>query len=334
MFLYVGLWGVSLFFAICEMGGLYRVGSFTLFLIYLSLISFVLGFSLCTSKRYPDTHIHSDSTGSIVNTFSDSWNFKIILIILVGYVISLFATFIDTIILHGNLVNIRNDYFGGEDSGMYGHLFDILNPWVLTPISIVLIPIFTYKLFYKRDWICLLTGLYLIVFFSLGGGRFGYIRILWGVVFIMYCLLYKHKKYTDKASKKRIIRLSLSIIIGFTFLLSLVTAARSRDFEYGSNNVLKQGVEEFANSTVVYLGGSIVAFDRCVSDNYYERIGGYQYGKLTLRPLVLLVSPFLNKLGAGYINTADISFKQDEGIQISSKVDNFNALYTALFWFY
>ena len=43
---------------------------------------------------------------------------------------------------------------------------------------------------------------------------------------------------------------------------------------------------------------------------------------------------FLNKLGIGYINVADISFKQNETIQVSSDVPNFNALYTALFWFY
>ena len=149
LLLYLGVWGIALFFATCEMGGLYRISPFTLFLIYLSLISFVFGFSLCTSKRYPDTHIHCDSTGAIVNTISVSWYFKIILIVLVGYVISLFVTFIDTILLQGNLVDVRNDYFGGEDVGMYGHLFDILNPWLLTPFSIVLIPIFIYKLFYK-----------------------------------------------------------------------------------------------------------------------------------------------------------------------------------------
>lgn len=331
--LYVGLWSISLFFALCEFGGLHRITTDTIFLIYLSIVSFVCGFSLSVSKRYTDKHINYYSLGEIINTFSKLRYFRIVLITLLCYVIGLFVTYIDTVILYGNLVGVRDEYFGGDEAGLYGPLYDVINLWLLTPFSIIVIPIFIYKLFYSRDWVCLLSGLFLIIYFSLGGGRFGYIRILLGIVFVIYCLLYNDKKYPNKRFKNKIIKVSVSVAIVFVFLLSIVTAARSQDFEYG-DNMLKQGTEEFINSTVVYMGGAIVAFDKCVSENYLDKIDGYQYGKLTMRPLVFLISPLLNKLGAGYLESADISFKQDEGIQVSSEVYSFNALYTALFWFY
>ena len=332
LYCYYLMWFMSLFFAIIQVGGLFRVSAFTLTLVYVSLISFTFGFFLVYIPPQSTTILDADLMGSFILRFTQNKSFKIILMILIVYIGSLISIYIDYISTHESLANLRADYYGEDE--LYGPLYSFLNIWILSPFSIIAIPIFAYKFMYQRDWICLLLGLFLFGYFTLSGGRFGYVRILFGFIYVICCLLYGSKR-NHSGQRFNTKKFYTSFLILFTcvlIILMLVTLARNSEKDSQEESLLVDGTEQLSETAGNYLGGSIVAFDYCIENNYVDRIGGYQYGKLTLSALVKLVSPLLNKLGIGYISLPDITFKQDEYIDIGSSY--FNALYTALFWFY
>lgn len=332
LYCYYLMWFMSLFFASIQFGGLFRVSAFTLILVYSSLISFTFGFFMVYIPPKSLNNLDSDLIGSFVQNFTQNKLFKILLIVLIIYISSLISVYIDYLLTNESLANLRSDYYG-EDQ-IYGPLYSFINIWILSPFSIIAIPIFAYKLIYQRDWICLLLGLFLFGYFTLGGGRFGYVRILFGLVYVMFCLLYGDKRnYGGRHfNTKKFYSYFIAILSSISVLLMIVTLARNSEKDSQEESLLVDGTEQLSETVGNYMGGSIVALDHCIENDYLDRVGGYQYGKLTFSALVKFVSPFLNKLGIGYIDLPDISFKQDEYIDVGSSY--FNALYTALFWFY
>ena len=91
-----------------------------------------------------------------------------------------------------NMSDIRDDYY---DSNIYGSLFSIINGPILATFNLFLIPVFSWMCFKKRNWFTLIQGLYLFGYSSLGGGRFGFVRIGVGLLFVGFCLyLNKYNK--------------------------------------------------------------------------------------------------------------------------------------------
>ena len=332
LILFLLIWGISIFFAIIQINGLHKISSTTLLLVYINLLAFSLGFVLV---KNPHNNLTKISTGSInhqIEYLSNKIAFKVILIILLIYCCYLFTIYYQQVVFYNSLAILRKEYY--EADGIYGPLYKVLNLWVLSPFSIIAIPIFAYKCFRKFDWVCFLLGLYLLIYSSLSGGRFGYMRIIIGFIFIIYCLrLNITHDFTNKVLQKSKLILK-SIIIGIVFLCIIVFVSAGRDGEVNNNTstIISTGTEQLTNTIGTYMGGAIVAFDYSIEQNYLERIGGYQYGKLTLSAPIKLISPLFNLLGFGYIDIADISFKQNEYINVGPTY--FNALYTSLFWFY
>lgn len=331
LILFISFWALSIFFALIQINGLNKIDSTTLYLVYASLVAFYLGFNIYIIPITKAKNITEEKINTQIEYFTNNIVFKAILITLVLYCCYLFSIYYQQVMFYESLATLRAEYY--EYDSLYGPLFRTLNLWVLSPFSLIAIPIFAYKCFYKIDWICFLLGIYLLTYSSLSGGRFGYMRIIVGFIFIIFCLLSKHKNKTKKVFQKtKLIITSITICIVLISVLIFVSAGRDGEINSNTSTIVSTGTEQLSNTIGTYMGGSIVAFDYCLNNNYLERIGGYQYGKLTFSAPIKLISPILNLMGFGYIDIADISFKQTEYINIGPGY--FNALYTSLFWFY
>ena len=84
-----------------------------------------------------------------------------------------------------SMSELRTDFY---ESGIYGTFFSIVNGPILSTFNLFLIPIFSWMLFKKRNWLLIVQGLFLFGYASLGGGRFGYLRIAIGIAFVGFCL--------------------------------------------------------------------------------------------------------------------------------------------------
>ena len=182
--------------------------------------------------------------------------------------------------------------------------------------------------FKKKNWLILIQGAFLFGYASLGGGRFGYVRIGVGLLFVGFCL------YLNKRNKVKRFRQLLFLLISMVFLIGLITTMRLNVNTVG-NDGFNNAVEATTRQVLSYSVGPISAFDYAIENDYMNRIGGLKYGRLTLSGPELFIYIILNKIGINYEKALDklVIIKQDDTIDIG---DNtwWNALYTSLLYYY
>lgn len=328
---YLGFWLVSLFFCMINILNLREISSTTYIIVTIHLMSFVFGFCIVRLKKASSLVLPETNFVETIERLSSNIYFIIFTSILLVYVVSLFVKFWGIIALSNGLAELRADFFD-EDMNIYGNSFKPINQWILKPFSYVGTLLFAVLCIHKRNLSCYLLGAFLIIYESLSGGRFGYVRIALIFVFVLFCVFQERNR-----RKLRWKNAFLYLIVAFLLyeLIMLVTVARVGDKDFASvKDVQKQGAELMVETVALSLTQPVISFDYALENNYLQRVGGYQLGFLTLTSLQRFVNPFLNKVGLGSeINTKKIDFKQKEYIDIGYERPQ-NALYTSLLWYY
>lgn len=307
-----------------QASGIKEISIYTMFLMYLNIFSFTIGF---ISIKIPvSQRVNQESISAHIEKIVSNKVFIILLILLSIYVYSLLVQFFVKIALYGSLYGVRHDFYAQE---MYGPLFSQINAFVLKPMAIISMPLFGYMLFKKRNLVFLLMAFYLFGYESLGGGRLGYVKILLVALCIIFCLL----RYIDKVKTKTV--LSGSIIAVFLFfLLSIVSAARYGNVGF-SKEAFKEGSSKTVEHIVSYTCGPIAAFDVAREQHFESQIGGRANGNLTLTSVINAINLVGRRVGFALpvkLNQL-VEQKQENNIQIGNDID-WNALYTAVLFFY
>ena len=319
-------WFVSVLLASVGVFDIFEIHTLTYMVVLLGVIFFCFGFIAGGKNRSPIFAIEKDEVSAQFESLASNIIYRIILIIASIYVSSLLVIFFEKIMFYQSLASVRTDFYAAE---LYGPLYSQLNAFFLRPLYLVTLPVFAYLILYKRNWICFLSGYYLVGYESLSGGRIGYIRIALGVLFIAYCLL-----RTFKNNKRR--GISLLVISGLAIFALLVIVSAARMGSVGLDKESRQvGLETTTEHIVSYTACPIAALDHSITHNYSSLIGGYQYGKLTLTPVITFINLFTSRIGFSLSVPLNdlVEYKQSIPIDIAPELD-WNALYTANLYFY
>lgn len=318
LLLFLSIWVADLALSPLGLYELYPPSMYTLFLLTTNVIMFTFGFCIVKSNINNREFSKEDVNGMVEHLYNSP---LFIILLLISTIITLFllSTSYAMLAYYGNLGDVRSDYYGGS---LFGDSFILVDNILLSPIDTLCVPVFSYMLFYKRDWKMFLMALFILSHASLSGGRFGYVRILIGIVFVAFCLI-SEKQYI----KKRLITFGVALTVSI-FLVSMVTALRS-----GEKTIDKESSME---AMYCYSVAPISAFDYAINNgDYLSRVGGYQYGRLTLSSLESLIYSVFNKMGLHYHQAIEdlIEMKQENYIAVGNHT-NWNALYTAVLYFY
>lgn len=325
----VGIWAIALFLSIIRIANLNEVSDRTYLLTYLGITTFAIGFCIIKINKERENVFDGTALLVVIEKITKSKLFIILIVILCFYVYTLLVVFFEALMTYQTLGNVRTDFFSGD---LYGPVFSQINAFVLVPFSIFLTPIFAYMLLYKRNFMCFMLGLFLLGYESLGAGRFGYIRIILAIFFMLYILT--NSSIHNKKNFNR-----LFIIIGFSAVLLLTLITKMRTTSVGDGNYMKKhsAIVETLEQVAIYTAAPITAFDYSISHNYNERIGGYQMGRLTMSGVTRMINLFTSRFGFTFPTTSLkklVDIKQEEPIAVSEEWQNYNALYTANLFFY
>lgn len=321
--IYTIVWGVVISASTFGVYGLDLPSNEVIAMMTIHVICFIVGFNICNIKPETSCIFSLEYLDEALNRLTNNKFLKFITCVLALYVSSLFLQFIKILAVM-SMSELRTDFY---ESGIYGTFFSIVNGPILSTFNLFLIPIFSWMLFKKRNWLLIVQGLFLFGYASLGGGRFGYLRIAIGIAFVGFCL------YMNKENQKRRIRQILCLSIVFVLLIGIMTISRLSVSAQGKEGI-QDAIDATSEQMVSYAVGPIIAYDYALSHNYKERIGGYKYGGLTLAAPNLLLYIILNKMGWKYEKALDdlVKIKQDEVIFIGD--GSWNALYTSLLFYY
>ena len=236
----------------------------------------------------------------------------------------LLAVFFQRVMFYDTMTDARVDYFSGD---LYGPAFSFVNQLVLAPLTVIVLPLFAYKIYYSRDWFTYLMLIFLFTVSGLSGGRNAYVRIVAVLAFVLFFL------FDSIKSKKKLLLYSILTAFILFSVLSFISAARSGMIGFDSDS-LETGKDVTLEQLVTYSSGPIAAFDYSIANNYVEMVGGYKHGRLTLTSLDRTMCFFLRKLGfhAEEAMNSVGELKQNYWIQLGGV--RFNALYTSCFIYY
>ncbi|MBO7277941.1 MAG: oligosaccharide repeat unit polymerase [Bacteroidales bacterium] len=313
--LYIAYWGIMLTLSSIGVADLYRPSNFALLTLFMAVLSFVVGFSLQKQTLYEKKDINIESF-NFLDEFINSKGF--IFLLFLAFVMSgyYFMKMRTALAFYEDLGEIRGMFF---DNSLLGYYFIWLNHLFLQPMKYVCVLVFAYMLLYKRNWKFIIVTLFLLFYTSLSGGRFGYLSIAIGVLFVYYVF-----SHNIKLKLKHYILL-FTLAIFFFALISEVTSMRTG----------KGSLENSINAFLSYLCGPATAFDYAINNNYVEKLGGYQFGRYTFSAVDGLLMYFFNMLGVDYGNLIAelVEIKQNTQIVVGSG-KTWNALYTGTLYYW
>ncbi len=329
LYLYLGYWFVALLWAVMQISGLNYTSNYTLILLCINVLSFTIGYYMF--KISPSNKISVNQVEAAVELLMSKTYFKTLLIVSTVLALFLFSIYFQRIMYYQSIYDVRSEYYENE---LYGGWFPYLNYFLLWPLAIVVMPVFAYSIFYKRNIYTLIMAIYLVAYESLSGARGGYVTIIIGFVFVIYCLFNAVKR-----SNPRSIVILASSVVALLLIIFLTTAGRM-GIVGSSKNAVKEGMDETFYQIGIYTAAPIVAFDYSIKNNYSSQIGGLKYGKLTLASVEELYNLFASRIGMA-VPMSDLqkfySIKQKEFIVVGnneSVTAHYNALYTVALWFY
>lgn len=313
MLLFVGYWGIALVWSAIGVSDYNKPGALAYFLLFANVVMFLLGFSVLSRDHHRYQSMTSAELHSIINRLISSKFFVFLLVVacsLSAYYLFRMQAFLA---LTGDLDEVRAAYF---DHSLMGYEFIWLNHLFLNPFHYVCIPVFGYMLFFRRNWCFILVSLFLLSYTSLDGGRFGYLRIALGVVFVFYCL-FNDSKYKFK----QVAVLGIGLLL-FVYLVAIVTNARSS----GENSLSRGAYVAFSH----YLCGPMSAFDYAITHDYIGRVGGFTMGRLSFSSVDGLIRYAFQIIGIEMDDPLSrlVEFKQGERISIGLH-STWNAQYTS-----
>ena len=322
--IYSILWGTVIYISSFGFLDFNPPSNEVLLMMAVHVLAFIIGFSIVPISTLEVRQFSIDTLDRKLDQLTSNKFFIIITCILSAYIVSLVVKFFSLIALM-DVADLRTDFY---ESNIYGTLFSIINGPILSPFNLLLIPVFSWMFFRKRNLLTLIQGIYLFGYASLGGGRFGFVRIGIGLLFVGFCI------YLDKSNKIRRIRQLVFLTLAIVAIIGLMTTLRL-DVDVNGKGGFNTAVESTSQQVLSYAVGPISAFDYAITNDYVDRIGGFKYGGLTLSAPELFIYIILNKTGIKYGKAIDdlVVIKQDEYISIGDGVW-WNALYTSVLFYY
>lgn len=329
---YFLVWSASIILSQFGLYGLNIPDNRTITYVSIHLISFYLGYILI-GRDYVKNYLHYEqielSLDNSVKTILSNKIFWALFAILFLYVTSLYAKMRAFLMVTQSLGEVRTAFYQ-ED--FYGPYFYYINLLVLTPISCILLFLWGYMTIKKRNIPWILIGLYLLMFFSLGGGRLGYFKIFMGVVFVWQFLFYGRNLFKQLFSRRFLFLASLTVAL--YFLIVYTTSARMGNVS-AANSFEEDYVEQTNTQLVSYFVGPLVAFDYALNDDYTSKIGGYKYGALTFASVEELLYIGVLRLDRQYHRPIEKYVDQTQNNYVwIGKQTTWNALYTWCLYFY
>lgn len=311
LFLFIGYWGIALVGSSIGVEGFFKPSNMAFFLLLAYVFMFSLGFCESLKKTYQP--MCSSELHLMINQLISSRLFMMLVLLALGLSLYYYGIMRTLYAYTGSLEDVRSGYY---DHSLYGHAFIWLNHLFLEPMRYLCVPVFGYMLLFKRNWKLIVIVSFLFIYSSLNGGRLAFLRLVLGVIFVLFCVFH------DVKMKIRIRSIILLIIVlfGFFFLISILTAGRSGD---------AVNRESTLNAFIHYLCGPMTAFDYAINNGYVERMGGYTYGRLTFSSVDGLIKYLVQPFGVDYETALErlALFKQGERISIGY-ASTWNALYT------
>ena len=332
LYIYLTSWAVALLTSSLGFFDMEVPSDYSYFLFLLHLVGFVAGALLIktVSGNRNASRVSTSRDSSLRNIeinmqkILDSPIFRIIIVLMSIYVTYVFSKYWIKVLFYNNISDTRDQLV--EIYG--GFYYTFARPLLFLPTTIFCYILFGYSLFKKRNWVCLLMGYYLVVNASLTGGRFGYIFIALGVVFVdIFIVKIKLRKNWLK------IALAAFSLYG---VIVLITTFRSGSISLDKGN-LEYGVEVANEQLVTYLVGPQSAFEYALNNDYLNQVGGYGYGSFTLTPVVSLIDLFTFTFGGVRVNSHNmklISQLEDTHIYLAGGTYGWNALYTSVVTYY
>ncbi len=320
--MFAGYWLFALLMSTTGYRGLRQPCLYTYFLFLSFITFFTIGFVAIKIPR-PSLGWKQILVNDIEKTTKKRWLWVLCGISAI-YIISKILIFSTSLEALASVGDLRTAYFEGT---LYGPEFPYVNMF-LSEWFFVLTPLFSYLLFKKRNILLILVTVFIFGYVLIGGGRFGYFFILLAIILMELVL------DMSQLNKKKVLMAFSVVGVTFLFVMILITNARKGLYEFNEEN-LKSGAGDTVETLVTYSSGPIIAFDYVLRHNYEDRVGGYQYGRLTLSSVDVLID-YITKHIFGFTTTPSltkIEFKQNDAIDISRDV-GWNALYTAMFYFY
>lgn len=318
-----GVWGIVLTASTFQPYGLYLPSDFTYFLLILNVVCYSLGFYF-KSRKLKRNLIDTIQIEKQIIWLSDNKIYRIVLIVACLFSIYYFSIFLVVMKVSDSLGEVRTQFYDGS---LYGSLFTPVNALLLNPMQILTYPLAVYGCLYRRKTIVIPMMIFLICYNSLGGGRFGYVKIFYSFIFILLCV--------SKINYKKLIAICSFGGVVLLLLLSFITASRYDSNQGSVVETVTNGIDDTMMSVATYACGASVAFDYSLTEDYASKIGGNTYGGCTGGGVVQLIYIISNKLGMPFESPLQrlAYYKQEQYINVGPDL-RFNALYTAVLFFY
>ena len=183
LFIYLVTWGSALLMSTFGFFEMEVPSDYSYFLFLLHLIGFIFGALSFATTSSSDNESTGESLINIENnivSILDNRKFRIFLVFMAIYLTYVFSKYWVKVLFYQNISDTREQLVE-----IYGYFYyTFAKPLLVLPTTIVCYVLFGYSILKKRNWVCWLLGYYLLVNASLTGGRFGYVYIAMGVVFV------------------------------------------------------------------------------------------------------------------------------------------------------
>lgn len=317
------VWALAFVTSGLRLYGLYEVSNYTMNLLLLHVLSFTLGFLFVRIPKKSMVQIRAEEIAPQIDKLYERLLFKVMIIVSTILMIIFFSKFYAMIAVK-NLADIRSDYYDGD---LYGPFFGSIKEFIFTPVSLIVLPLFAYSSFYKRNWIWLLMGFFILASMTLSGGRLGYVRIVITFFFVIFALLNSIK------NKIKFFLVTSITVVALFLVLAITTSSR-----FGGNfsDNAKESSELTLQQMVNYVEMPVGALNYAIENDYLKQMGGYSYGRLTFSAVEALAYSVLGKVGITvHRYVEDLApLQQDNLIPIATEEQTWNALYTAVLYYY
>lgn len=321
------VWTIAFTLLVWNPINFYPINTYTYILVLVNVLSFSLGYYIIICKSKACKYFHITKLIANIERLSSNKYFKILSILILIYTTYIFATNIRTLLLYQSLSNVRDLYFEDADK-LYGANFSLIRDFVLTPFSSIVTPIFAYLCYKRINIWTIIYGVFLFENASLSGGRFGYVKIFIGFLFVLFCILINEPQ-------KKIIRFVSIITSVFFFIIISTTMLRSGNLTISTKSIAdskNETLEQFA----IYVSGPIAALNYSIENDYVRKLGGHTFGAATFCSVDRLIQPIVKIFNPTRLPVSNdfIGFKQENLISIYPSHGTYNALYTAILFFW
>ena len=326
------VWSVAIIISQFGFYGLNIPKDRTILYISIHLLSFYAGFFIVNQKKSNQKLHLKEIESSLENrAFKIVYNkfFLALLAVLLLYVISLYLKMQALLAVTQSLGEVRNAYF---EENLFGPYYYFINLFVLTPVSCLLLFVWGYMTLKKKNILWVVIGLFLFLYFSLGGGRIGYFKIFISLVLVWQIFSGGHKKRIRVFDRRTLYIGALGVAL--YFLIIFTTAARMGNVS-GNQSFADEYVEETNTQLLSYYVGPIAAFDYALENDYVSKNGGYKYGALTFSSIEEILYIGVLRLNRDYKRPISEYSKliQHNIIWIGDGI-TWNALFTWCLYFY